>query len=76
MKSGVLRPFQVISLFLIKMRVGFWPDFQKKTKQNCTFFSGHFPATGTSKPTKIISITCLLMEGTVKAMGTLVLFYL
>ena len=26
----LLRPFQVISLFLIKMRVGFWPDFQKK----------------------------------------------
>ena len=45
-------------------------------KKNCTFFSGDFPVTGTSKPTKIMSITCLLMEETVKAMGTVVLFHL
>ncbi len=56
----LIRPFQVISLFLIKMRVGFWPNFQKKNKQNCTFFSVYFQATGRLKLAENMSITCAM----------------
>ncbi len=46
-----IRPFQVISLFLIKMRVGFWPDFQKKQTKLYLFF-GPFSSNGNIETNK------------------------